>query len=328
MKKKGIWTILWLLFFMGFLASLAIGRNNLTIKELIAALLRQGTTAQQLIVYDFRMPRLFVSIFAGAGLAVSGYLFQTITHNDLADPGILGINSGAGLLVLLYLGFFSNQQTTGFLPIIACLGSFIAAILVYICGKQRQRFDSNRLLLAGVAVNAGISAITLLATVQISTDSYRFVTAWLSGTIWGTTWKHVGMLAPGIFVILPFILLQGKHLEVIELGDEEAIGLGVPLRKKQIFFLCCAIILAAISVSVAGSISFIGLIAPHIAKGILQRKNNQAILMTAMIGTLILLYSDVLGRILLPNGEMAAGIIVSIIGAPYFIFQLLKKSVQ
>ena len=98
------------------------------------------------------------------------------------------------------------------------------------------------------------------------------------------------MLAPGIFVILPFILLQGKHLEVIELGDEEAIGLGVPLRKKQIFFLCCAIILAAISVSVAGSISFIGLIAPHIAKEILQRKNNQAILMTAMIGTLILLY--------------------------------------
>ncbi len=111
MKKKGIWTILWLLFFIGFLASLAIGRNNLTIKELIATLLRQGTTAQQLIVYDFRMPRLFVSIFAGAGLAVSGYLFQTITHNDLADPGILGINSGAGLLVLLYLGFFRiNRQ--------------------------------------------------------------------------------------------------------------------------------------------------------------------------------------------------------------------------
>ncbi len=326
MRKKSTWSFLLLLLVFGLCASLMVGKNMLTFSELFQALLGKGTKAQKLIIYDFRMPRMFISLFAGAGLAVSGYLFQTITHNDLADPGILGINSGAGLLVLLYLGFFSAQKTNAFLPLIACVGSFLAAYFVYFCGKQKRRFDPNRLLLAGVAVNAGISSLTLIGTIKISRDSYRFVTAWLSGTIWGTTWKHVVMIMPGLMVLLPLILAQGKSLEVIELGDEEAIGLGVPLKRKQLFFLCAAIILAAISVAVAGSISFIGLIAPHIAKQLLQRKNNQTIVLSATIGALILLYSDVLGRIVLPNGEMAAGIIVALVGAPYFIFQLLKKS--
>lgn len=284
-----------------------------------------GSRSQQLIVFDFRFPRLFVSILAGMGLAVSGYIFQTITHNDLADPGILGINAGAGLTVLIYLGFYASGESSWLLPFIACVGSCLATVLVYFFGRQSERITPNRLLLSGVAVNAGISALTLLGTIRVSKDNYQFVTSWLSGTIWGTTWQHVFLLLPWIVCLIPLVMSRGRYLEVLELGDDVAVGLGVKLKKTQLFFLVCAVCLAAVSVSIAGSISFIGLIAPHIARQITRRKNNQTLLMTALIGGVLLLFSDVFARVILPSGEMAAGIIVSLIGAPYFILQLLKR---
>lgn len=325
MRKRSLGLLLFILLIIGMATSLMIGTIPITVNDLLELLTGAQESAKKLVVVDFRMPRMLISIFAGAGLAVSGYLFQMITHNDLADPGMLGINAGTGLTVLLYLGFLSNQSENGFLPLIACGGSFFSAFLVYFCGKQRAKFDPNRLLLAGVAVNAGISALTLLGTISVSKESYHFVTSWLAGTIWGSTWQHVLMIVPGICLLLPLVLLQGKTLEVIELGDEQAISLGVALKRKQLFFLCCAVILAAISVAVAGSISFIGLIAPHIAKTIVKRKNNQTLLLSALVGSLLLLYSDILGRVVLAEGEVAAGIVVSLVGAPYFVYRLLKK---
>ena len=326
MRKKIGWLVLLLLLIIGMLLSLTVGTIPLMINDLLRVFQNTATTSQQLIVFDFRFPRLLVSILAGMGLAVSGYLFQTITHNDLADPGILGINAGAGLTVLIYLGFFATGESSWYLPLIACAGSFIATGMVYYFGRQSERITPNRLLLAGVAVNAGISALTLLGTIRVSKDNYQFVTSWLAGTIWGTTWQHVLLLLPWIICLLPLVLLRGRSLEVLELGDDVAVGLGVKLKRTQLFFLICAVCLAAVSVSIAGSISFIGLIAPHIARQLTGRKNNQTLMMTALIGGILLLFSDVLARVILPSGEMAAGIIVSLLGAPYFVLQLLRKS--
>ncbi|MGM0215708.1 FecCD family ABC transporter permease [Enterococcus sp. AZ109] len=325
MRKKLSWIILAGLFIMGCLLSMTLGTLPLTLRDLFDVFSGNATSVQQLIVVDFRLPRLLVSILAGTGLALSGYLFQTITHNDLADPGILGINAGAGLTVLVYLGFFANNRASWMLPLVACLGSFMAAFLVYFCGRQAEKIVPNRLLLSGVAVNAGISALTLVGTIRASEESYTFVTSWLAGTIWGTTWHHVFILVPWIIILFPLILLQGRTLKVLGLGDEIAIGLGVRLKASQLMFLIIALCLAAVSVSVAGSISFIGLIAPHIASNLVGKRNNYSILMTAVIGSLLLLYSDIVGRLILDSGEIAAGIIVSVIGAPYFIFQLLKN---
>lgn len=326
MRKKAGWLLILILLVIGIVLSLTVGTISMSVTDLLRVFQQTAATSQKLIVFDFRFPRMLVSILAGMGLAVSGYLFQTITHNDLADPGILGVNAGAGLTVLIYLGFFSTGENSWFLPLIACIGSFSATGLVYYFGRQSKRITPNRLLLAGVAVNAGISALTLIGTIRVSKDNYQFVTAWLAGTIWGTTWQHVLLLLPWILCILPLIVSKGRSLEVLELGDEIAVGLGLKLKRTQVFFLLCAVCLAAVSVSIAGSISFIGLIAPHIAQQFTRRKNNQALLMTAVIGGILLLYSDILARVILPNGEMAAGIIVSLIGAPYFILQLLKKS--
>ncbi|AYW47177.1 iron ABC transporter permease [Tetragenococcus osmophilus] len=324
--KKRVWALLSLLLIIGITLSLSVGTISLSVTEILAVLTGDGTPAQQLLVFHFRFPRTLIAIFAGAGLAISGYLFQTVTHNDLAEPGILSINAGAGLTVLLYLGFFTNHSSNNLLPLIACSGSFFAAFLVYFCGKQGENVAMNRLLLSGVAVNAGISALTLISTVNVSQDSYRFVTAWLSGTIWGTTWQHIMMILPILFCLIPFILWQGKSLEVMALGDKQAIGLGLSLKKKQLFFLFSAIVLAAVSVALIGNISFLGLIAPHLAKNLIHQRNNLTLLMSAFFGAILLLYSDIVGRVILSNGEMAAGIIVSIVGAPYFIFRLLKTN--
>lgn len=325
MRKKIGWLCLLLLMIIGIFLSLTVGTNKLSFYDLMQVFQGAGSRSQQLIVFDFRFPRLLVSILAGMGLAVSGYIFQTITHNDLADPGILGINAGAGLTVLIYLGFYASGESSWLLPFIACVGSCLATVLVYFFGRQSERITPNRLLLSGVAVNAGISALTLLGTIRVSKDNYQFVTSWLSGTIWGTTWQHVFLLLPWIVCLIPLVMSRGRYLEVLELGDDVAVGLGVKLKKTQLFFLVCAVCLAAVSVSIAGSISFIGLIAPHIARQITRRKNNQTLLMTALIGGVLLLFSDVFARVILPSGEMAAGIIVSLIGAPYFILQLLKR---
>lgn len=322
--RTRVWALLIFFLIAGMVLSLTIGANSLSIEEIGTIIIGRGSPTQQLLVFHFRFPRTLIAILAGAGLAISGYLFQAVAHNDLAEPGILGINAGAGLTVLLYLGFFTTESSNSLLPFIASSGSFLAAFLVYFCGKHEQKFVPNRLLLSGVAVNAGLSALTLISTVSVSQDSYRFVTTWLSGTIWGTTWQHVLMILPFLCFFLPLVLWQGKSLEVMSLGDEEAISLGLPLKKVQLFFLIIAIILAAISVAVVGSISFLGLIAPHLAKNIIHRQKSQSLLMAAFFGALLLLYSDILGRVILSNGEMAAGIIVAIVGAPYFIFRLLK----
>ena len=326
MRKKIGWFSLLFLLIIGITLSLTVGTIPLSLRDLMDVFQQNASASKELIVFNFRFPRLLVSLLAGAGLAVSGYLFQTVTHNDLADPGILGINAGAGLTVLIYLGFFARGENSWYLPLIACVGSCGATCLVYYFGRQAERITPNRLLLAGVAVNAGISALTLITTIRVSKDNYQFVTAWLAGTIWGTTWQHVFLLLPWLICLIPAVLLRGRALEVLELGDEIAVGLGVRLKRTQLFILICAVCLAAASVSIAGSISFVGLIAPHIARQFTGKKNNQTLVMTALIGGILLLFSDILARVILPSGEMAAGIIVSLIGAPYFILQLLKKS--
>lgn len=325
MKKNLSLIIVLILILIGCLLSLTIGTIPVSFSELWTVLSGHGSMAQELIVYTFRFPRLLISLLAGIGLGVAGYLLQNITHNELADPGILGINAGAGLTVLLYLSFLTTNDTGWMLPFVACFGSLVAALLVYLCGQKNQRIVPNRLLLAGVAVNAGISALTLIGTVKASTDKYQFVVSWLAGTIWGTTWQHVYLLLPWLIILLPLVLSQGRKLEVLALGDDVAIGLGIRLKSTQLFFLFCGVCLAAVSVSVAGSISFIGLIAPHIAAGLIGKRNNVTLIMTGLVGALLLLYSDVLARVLLTSGELATGIVVSIIGAPYFIFQLLHR---
>ena len=187
MKKKiGFLFVLVLLAFCG---SIMVGKTFFSFDLWLALWQQTLTASQSLIFFDFRLPRAVLALIAGSAFGFSGFLLQGVTRNELADASILGINNGAGLCVMLYLGFYA--QGSQLLPLIGMIGGLLAALLVYaIAYKQRQLLSMERILLSGIAVNAGLASASLLLTVQLSKERYSFVTAWLSGTIWGTSWIH------------------------------------------------------------------------------------------------------------------------------------------
>ncbi|MHC5374542.1 FecCD family ABC transporter permease [Enterococcus sp. LJL120] len=310
-----------------FIISLLSGSNQLSLETFWQIIQGGGTAAQRLLLINFRFPRTLVAILAGAGLAFAGFLLQGVTRNDLADSSILGINSGAGLFVLLYLGFFSDGTRPWLLPLFASIGSLLAGSVVYLTAHRRHGgITVNRLLLAGIAVNAGISALTLFLTVNMSEQTYNFVTSWLAGSIWGVSWQYVLILTIALIILLPITLTQIKALEVLGFGDEAAISLGVKIKNLRQVSLLLAVLIAGCCVSMAGSISFVGLLAPHAAKRLLGSAKISTYLTSGLIGALFVLAGDTLGKNILAAGEIPAGILVALIGAPYFVFLLMRKS--
>lgn len=324
MKSRKI--ILLLLLLTVFAGSVMIGQRMLGLTDLTAILKGEAGRAVSLTFWNFRLPRSLVALCGGAGLALSGYLLQGLTKNPLADAGVLGINGGAGLLVMLYLGFFSNGSVY-LLPVAAAAGGLLCAALVYGVAFSAGRFglSMNKLLLSGIAVNAGVSALTLLVTIKLSKESYQFVTGWLAGSIWGVTWQHAVILLIWLLILGGLGWLRQPILNLLALGRESALSLGVKVNKEQTLLLVIASLLASVSVAFCGSLAFLGLLAPHIAKALTGRQGSQSYWLSAVCGAIILLIADTLGRLLLPSGEVPAGILIALIGAPYFLYLMLKR---
>lgn len=328
MKKKSF-GYLFISLFIGLLIisclSLMIGTPILSPAEVLSVLTGNGDSFTELLVIDFRMPRLFISILAGACLGVSGYLLQGVTRNELADSSVLGINAGAGLFVMVYIGFFSQNTMAMLLPLVACLGGCFSATCVYFISRKKRVIGMNRLLLSGIAMNAGLSALTLLLTIKLSKESYSFVNSWLAGSIWGTSWLNVLALLPWAMILLPVAYIMSRYLPVLSFGEERARSLGVHVSRIQQFILFTAVVLACSSIAMAGSLSFVGLVAPHMAKNIVKKENGYAFGLTILFGALLVNCADVIARVLLPSGELPTGIIIAIIGAPYFLYLLFSR---
>ncbi|MDH6363713.1 iron complex transport system permease protein [Enterococcus sp. PF1-24] len=327
MKKIRNWLILLLLVVTVFTASLMIGKNLFTITDILNVVSGASSAAKKLTFWDFRFPRSLLALIGGFGIAVSGFLLQGITRNDLADSSILGINSGAGLLVMVYLGFYA-QAASWLLPIWAIAGGFLAAaFVVFFAFQPRSRLSMTKVLLTGIAVNSGLSALTLLVTVQLSKERYQFVATWLAGSLWGTNWKSIGILLPIVILLVLLAVIRTPILNYLSLGEEQAVSLGVNVVKERLIFLALAVALAASCVAFTGSLAFVGLLSPHIAKSLLQKESRESLLLSGIIGSLLVMIADILGRIILSSGEIPAGIIISLIGAPYFLWLLLRKKV-
>jgi iron complex transport system permease protein len=325
MKKKiGFLFILVLLAFCG---SIMVGKTFFSFDLWLALWQQTATTSQSLIFFDFRLPRALLALIAGSAFGFSGFLLQGVTRNELADASILGINNGAGFCVMLYLGFYA--QGSQLLPLIGTIGGLFAALLVYIVAyKYRQFLSMERVLLSGIAVNAGLASATLLLTVQLSKERYSFVTAWLSGSIWGTSWSQVLSLVPWVLILGLLAFWITPWINLLGFGEEQAISLGVPLNLLRTCLLVLSVGLAASSVGYTGNLAFIGLLAPHIAKGLIGNESRSALLASGMIGAILVLVSDTIGRLLLQEGEVPAGIVIALIGAPYFLFLLLRQKKQ
>lgn len=310
-----------------FIISLNTGFIKLSPGEVFQTIIGQGTEQQELILYQFRLPRMVIAILVGVGLAVSGTVLQGIVRNPLADPGIIGINAGAGLAVMLFVSFFSTEMgdSVYILPLAAFMGAGLTAVIIYAFSyKKGEGVSPMRLILVGVAVAAGISALMIVLTLKLDPRTYQFLATWLAGSIWGSNWSFVYSLLPWLIILIPFVYIKSSVLDVLNLGDETSISLGVNLEKERRILLMAAVGLAASSVSVSGGIGFVGLIAPHITRQLVGNNHNYVIPISALLGGILVLTADTLGRVLLQPAEIPAGIIVAIIGAPYFLYLLAK----
>lgn len=326
-KALAVTGLLAVLVLIVFAISLNTGQTRMLPLDVLKTLLGQGTEKQALILFEFRLPRMVIAVLAGAGLAVSGCIFQAAFRNPLADPGLVGVNAGASLAVLVFVAFFSTSAAAPvfFLPFLAFAGAAGAASLIFLLSYKRGRgLSASRLILTGIAVAAGLNAAIIVLTLRIDPTKYQFAASWMAGTIWGSNWKFVGALLPWLAVLVPYALYKASALNILSLGDDTATGLGMAAGRQRVLLLSAAVGIAGACVAVTGGISFVGLICPHLARTLVGPRHQQLIPAAALSGALLLLIADTLGRVILQPSEVPAGIVVAVIGAPYFLYLLSK----
>ncbi|WP_340023820.1 iron ABC transporter permease [Paenibacillus sp. FSL K6-1096] len=327
-RDISILTLLAVLIFILFLVSMNTGFMRLSPLEVLHTLSGNGTKQQQLILFDFRLPRIVISLLIGAGFAVSGSILQGLSRNALAEPSTLGINAGAGFAVLIFISFVPATTAAPIfvLPLLALAGASLTATLIYFLSyRSEEGLSPTRMILIGIVVSAGINAFQLILSLRLDPQNYQFVAIWLAGKIWGGDWRFVLALLPWILILLPFAFYKARVLNVLNLGDEISKGLGLPLEQERRWLLAAAVALAGACVSVSGSIGFVGLIAPHLARRLVGPRHQIMLPAAALIGALLLLAADTIGRSVLQPAEVPTGIVVAIIGAPYFLFLLAKS---
>ncbi|MDU1320676.1 MAG: iron ABC transporter permease [Clostridium botulinum] len=314
-----------LLLGVSLIVSMDTGYIKMSPSDVLRTLFGRGTDEEKLILFDFRLPRIVISMLVGAGLALSGCIIQSVSKNPLADPGILGINAGASLMVILYVLVFSAESFLSVftLPFLALIGAGITAVIVYIFSYKRDEgISTMRLVLTGVAVQAGISALTTLLVVKLDDTQYNFVVAWQAGSIWGSNWKFVMTLLPWLLILIPYILSKSSVMDILTLSDDIAYGLGASVEKERRKLLAAAVALAASCVAVSGSISFVGLIAPHLSRRLVGPRHGVLLSTSILIGAVLVSLADTIGRVIIQPSEIPTGIVVAIIGAPYFLYLL------
>lgn len=311
-----------------FFLHLQAGFHYFTKEYLLAILFFGGTPEERLTVFDFRMVRSILAVLIGMGLAVSGAVFQTISKNELASPSLLGVNAGAALAVMLLI--YGSSSATGLgiwqQPLAAVVGGALAAALVFFLSHRRGRMTSTyNLVLNGIAVTAGLHALQILLLVSLDPTRFQQVNTWLIGSIFGNSWTHVDILFFIVLAGLLFLLANHETLDLLALREETALGLGLRVNRTRFVLLMAAVVLASSCVAVGGSIGFVGLICPHIARRLVGVAHCRYLPVTALLGGILLVAADYTARIIIAPDEMLVGLVVSLIGAPYFLYILLRS---
>ncbi|MDK8181341.1 iron ABC transporter permease [Paenibacillus sp. UMB4589-SE434] len=307
---------------------LGIGYSSLSYDRLLPTLFGQGTFKESFVLFSIRLPRIIITLLAGMALALSGAILQGITRNDLADPGIIGINSGAGMAIALFVLYFpiDTGSFVYILPLIAFLGAMLTAGLIYLFSYNRTSgLQPVRLVLVGVGFSLALSGFMIVLISSAERTQVDFIAKWIAGNIWGTDWPFIWALLPWLVVLIPFTLYKANRLNLLALNEPVAIGVGVQIEKERIVLLLAAVALAASAVSVTGGIAFVGLMAPHIAKSLVGPRHQLFLPLAILLGGWLLLIADTIGRNVAEPDGIPVGIMVALIGAPYFVYLLLKK---
>ena len=304
------------------IVSLIFGSADISFGTIMHTLLGHVDTTEEMVIWNIRFPRNIVGALVGANLAVSGAILQAVMKNPLADPGIVGVSSGAGLAGVMMLIFMPEASLL--LTPVSFIGAMASAAAVYaLAWKNGVR--PSRIILAGVAVNAflgsGISALLVFYS-----DKVQGALLWMVGGLSARSWPQVESLFPYTVLGLLFALAGCKVLTILSLGDETARGLGVPVEKVRFSMTAVAALLAAGAVSIAGLIGFVGLVVPHIVRLIVGTDYKYVVPGSAILGAGVLVFCDTLGRVLFSPIEIPAGIIMAFLGAPFFLYLLRRNS--
>lgn len=323
-----IFIVLIILLAVGLIIDINAGYTAIKFSDFIAVF--NGTASKSLTftLVELRLPRVITALLVGIGLSTSGCLLQSVSRNDLADPEVLGINAGAGFAVAVYVSFFTGSlQNAGIaMPIVAFTGAAVTTAVVYgLAYVKNEGISPNRLVLTGIAVSSAIVSATIVLLLKMRHNEYGFVEGWLSGNIWGASWKNIGMMIPWLAVLLGLALYKSKTLNILTLGSQVAAGLGVSIQKESLILLSIGVGLSSICAAVGGRIVFAGLICPHLARRLVGPKHQILLPASALCGAVLLVISDFISRTILSPNEVSIGIVVAVIGSPYFLYLLAKN---
>ncbi|WP_242224078.1 iron ABC transporter permease [Bacillus cereus group sp. BfR-BA-01380] len=322
MKKFGRFTIVIIVGFILLIAlsllSLRLGAVSTPLAEII-----EGLMTGEGVVLKYRLPRLIIAILVGINMALSGSILQSVTRNSLAAPDIIGVSAGGGLAAVIMLLMFPSVPAM-MLPVVAFAGAMIASLLVYVLSYQKGGVKPERLALCGVAISTGLQALITFIIVKFAVDSSQAL-VWLKGSLYARSWEHVGMLWPWTIMGAAITFICYKQINLLLLNEETVKGLGMRINVVRLVLIGVAVALAASSVAVAGTISFVGLVIPHAARLLVGSDSRLFLPVSALLGALLVTGADMVGRIIIPPIEIPAGIITALIGAPYFIYLLVIR---
>lgn len=302
--------------------SVGYGVMEMSWIDIIRTLFSGGDSIEFQIIYNLRLPRTLLGALVGAALAVAGVILQAVMRNPLASPGIIGVSSGAGLAAVVALMIF--PALSGWLIPVAFGGAFITATAVYLLAWKRG-VEPVRLLLAGVAVSSLLGAMST-AIMLFNSEKVAGILDFAIGSLSTRSWPQLELVAPYIIAGLAVAVIIAPKLNILGLGDEIAVGLGMNVERMRLCFIALAALLAGAAVSVVGLLGFVGLIAPHIVRMIIGGDSKFLIPGAAIFGAVLVVGSDTAGRVVIAPEELPLGIIMALLGPPFFLWLLRRRA--
>lgn len=338
MRKSLIFTLLLALLLIAALFSLNCGQIRVPLINVLAIISQRlgltlldntaFTNEQMAVVWFIRMPRLLVGLLVGSALGVAGAVMQGVFSNPLADPGLIGVSSGAAAGAVLCIALNLQAVSMYNLPAFALCGSILAVCLTVFLAMRNGKIPVMTLLLAGVAVGLFLGALTSGVLTFVQGQKLQEYLFWSVGGLDYRRWEHVqlavGPIGLGIFIML----LLARHLNILSLGEAEAKAVGMNVMAYRMGLLLVAAMTTATSVCVSGNIGFVGLVMPHMMRLLLGPDHRILLPASALAGAMFLIFCDALGRVVLPPAEVKVGIMTALLGTPYFLFLLRKLQKQ
>jgi iron complex transport system permease protein len=309
---------------------LSIGSFAAGYADIVQALVAYNPENQvHFAIVELRLPRLLLALLVGGSLAFAGYLMQAMVNNALAEPYILGTASGASLGASLSISGFIATSWAGFYlpPLFALLGAFLVTLLVVALGYRKGQLIPSQLLLAGIAISSLLTALVSLFTFLSGSESaLRSILFWSMGDFGRAGWNLLPYPAAALALMLSLFYFRQKELNILLLGSERAATLGVPVARTRWLMLVAVSLVTGFSVALAGSVGFVGLIIPHVTRGLLGLTHKLNLVLCVLLGGVFMMSCDILARLLYPPAGLPIGIITSFFGVPFFVYLLLKKS--